>query len=499
MKILRYVVLALLVAALAAGLLWIAAQNASILLRMPGREIEVSGVAAAIGLLIGAGVLYALIALVAWLWTLPGKIAKARREANQKKGLDAIASGWAALESGDPAEARKFANKASGLAPDQKLGRLLAARAALAAGDAPGAERLFGEIVDVPALAVAARKGLAEAALARGADTAAEAHAAAALTAAKSAVWPASFLLTRKVAAADWDGALAALDDAEKRGAVNQKVAQRKRAAILAAGASRASRAGDSAKALEMVQRAAKLAPGFAPASALAASLLAANGKGWAAADLIESAWEQGPHPALALAYRDLKAEEGVAAKAKWLEGLIQMNPGHRESAILRAEQALTVGDGLGAETILQPLLNEGWTSRLCGLMAAAAKAKGDPVAAREWIARSATAAREADWSDLDPEGTAFDYTDTDWARLVESYGTDGQLIHPRHERFAPERVAHRDAALAPGATVAADGGTVLSEDLDMPRPPDDPGFDPELADPDDAREADRPRFPFLR
>ena len=230
MKILRYVVLALLVAALAAGLLWIAAQNATILMRLPGREIEVPGVAAAIALLVGTAVLYGLVALVVWLWTLPGKIARARREANQKKGLDAIASGWAALEAGDPAEARKHANKASGLAPDQKLGRLLAARAALSAGDAAGAERLFGEIVDVPALAVAARKGLAEAALARGADTAAEAHATAALAAGKSAVWPASFLLARKVAAGDWDGALTALVDAEKRGAVSQKVAQRKRA-----------------------------------------------------------------------------------------------------------------------------------------------------------------------------------------------------------------------------------------------------------------------------
>jgi len=48
---------------------------------------------------------------------------------------------------------------------------------------------------------------------------------------------------------------------------------------------------------------------------------------------------------------------------------------------------------------------------------------------------RAATAPAEADWSDLDPEGEAFDYMDQDWRRLVFSFGEKGELIHPRYEQ----------------------------------------------------------------
>ena len=53
---------------------------------------------------------------------------------------------------------------------------------------------------------------------------------------------------------------------------------------------------------------------------------------------------------------------------------------------------------------------------------------------------RAATAPAEPDWSDLDPEGDAFDYTDQDWRRLIFTYGEKGELIHPRYERGAARR-----------------------------------------------------------
>ncbi|MGF1463779.1 MAG: heme biosynthesis protein HemY, partial [Maricaulaceae bacterium] len=78
--------------------------------------------------------------------------------------------------------------------------------------------------------------------------------------------------------------------------------------------------------------------------------------------------------------------------------------------------------------------------ARVCGRAAQVAHPTGDLAAAHEWIHRAGAARREPDWSDLDPEGPAFAYEPGDWARLVYSFGDSGELIHPRHERYEPEK-----------------------------------------------------------
>ena len=74
-------------------------------------------------------------------------------------------------------------------------------------------------------------------------------------------------------------------------------------------------------------------------------------------------------------------------------------------------------------------------TARIAGLRARVAFACGQPDEARLWLTRGLDAAQEPDWSDLDPEGRAFAYQASDWARLVITYAETGELIHPRHER----------------------------------------------------------------
>ena len=73
-----------------------------------------------------------------------------------------------------------------------------------------------------------------------------------------------------------------------------------------------------------------------------------------------------------------------------------------------------------------------------------AAQAEGrlsNPTDAKLWMQRAATAPREADWSDLDPEGDSFDYSPQDWRRLVFSFGETGELIHPRFDAREPLRL----------------------------------------------------------
>ena len=105
--------------------------------------------------------------------------------------------------------------------------------------------------------------------------------------------------------------------------------------------------------------------------------------------------------------------------------------------------------------------------------------------AQRLWLERAAVAPSEPDWSDLDPHGTAFDYTDQDWRRLVFSFGETGELIHPRFEAGAPRRSAGVNVPTPkvspPVETTAkadkpAAKAETNAEAETAPRQPDDPG-----------------------
>mgnify|MGYP001003025810 CR=1 FL=1 len=165
---------------------------------------------------------------------------------------------------------------------------------------------------------------------------------------------------------------------------------------------------------------------------------------------VIQTAWEVSPHPALALLYADLRPSESVADRAQRMLGLADLNPGHRESRFVRIEQRMALGQWDAAQGELEMLLQEGATSRLCSLMAAVAKGHGDDAAARDWLVLAATAPREPDWSDVEPDGLPFAFTDDDWARLVHVYGDSGQMIHPRYERYRPEALPTPSATLLP-------------------------------------------------
>ena len=472
MKLLRLLMMIVLGIALIGGFVFVAVQPGQIAYTGGQTDVIVKPAAAAailLGLTISLMILWG---LIGWLWALPAKLKRAQLENARKRGLDSLGLALAAFDSGEVSEARRQAQKALGYVPDAASAKLLGAKAAVAAGDGAAGERLFGELTDTAGYSVAARRGLAELAISRGNSSSAISHAEAALQSSKKSPWPAEFLFQRRVLTADWDGALVALDDGEKRGLVGAKTAARRRAVVLSAGAHHAERMMEKSTALDMAQRAVKIAPGFAPAAVMAARLQSIIGKAWQAAGTLEAAWEASPHPALALAYKDLKASEDPSARGRWLDGLIRLNPSHRESRILAVEQALTNNDGVAAIAALEPLLSERPTSRILALRAAAAKVAGDEAGARDWLGKGANAPREADWSDLDPDGTAFAYEDADWARLIESYGERGVLVHPRLERSDSERLVTPElASLTQSATPTPD--TMIGS---APSP-DDPGL----------------------
>ena len=136
------------------------------------------------------------------------------------------------------------------------------------------------------------------------------------------------------------------------------------------------------------------------------------------------------------------------------LKNLITANPDHRESRILDAELAMQSRSWLNAVKSLALLVEEKPTARLCLLLERALRGYGDLTEAERWGRMAITAAREPEWSDIDPRGGAFQYANRDWARMVYAFGDAGTLINTRYETSERELEAGRPVALpAPGGT----------------------------------------------
>jgi len=433
-----------------------------------------------------------------WLLDAPRRAARARERNRRKQAGEVLARGFLAAAAGDGSEARRLAQKAAVLAEDSPaLVRVLAAQAAEAAGDLPAATAAYSAMLGFPEMRLAGHKGLMQTALAEGDKLAALRHAQSAYDLTRTARWAWRTVLESKLEAADWPAALELVKGALERKIVTPIVAERARAALLAASAAGMEGSEDDrtrAQALDYAMQAARLQPGFAPGVVMAARLLAADGKVGRASSMIEQAWKEAPHPALWLAYRDLRTNETPRERAARLAGLASLSPQARESRILSVEQALIAGDPAAAREAARPLLTEEPTARIAGLMARVAFADGNPDEARAWIARGAGAPQEPDWSDLDPEGRAFAYNRDDWARLVATYAETGELIHPRLERH--ER-ALSDLPELPVSYVESTPFVRAAETGAHVMPiPDDPGLG-ELLQPAVGEPA--PRRPSLR
>ena len=461
-----------------------------------GWRVEMTAAAAALLTLFAALLFTLLWRGVIWIVEAPRRAARARADAKRKQAIEALSRGFLAVAAGDGSEARRLAQKSSELAEDAPaLVRVLAAQAAEAAGDRGAAKSAYNAMLGFPDMRLAGLRGLMLAAQADGDRQAAIRHAETAYGLARTARWAWRALLEARLEAGDWAAALELVQGALERKIVSQAVAERSRAALLTASAASLVNASDAkarAQALDFATQSVKLKPDFAPGVVMAARLLAEDGKVSKAGGLIEAAWKAEPHPALWLAYRDLKTNETPKARAKRLAGLAAMKPEARESRLLRVESALIGGDPVAARAAARLLDDEAPTARFAGLMARVAAANGDSDEARAWIARGADAPQEPDWSDLDPEGLAFAYQRDDWARLAVSYAETGLLIHPRHERRErtmndlPE-LPSAYAESTPFIRAAETGGALMPI-------PDDPGvYDaPLIADPPESGPAPR-------
>ena len=444
-----------------------------------GLEIELNVFWSVIGLLLLGTTIALAISLLTGFWRLPKRLGKGRNERRRKQGNQALADGLLAAEAGDAKAALRHAKKAAQYAEDERLKLLLEARAAEVSDDWSGAERAWGQLARLPGGQLAGLRGAATAAAERGDGVMAEERAREALALKSNADWPFQSLFDLQVAKGDWKTALETLSLGAKRGLIAGDSLRRRRAVLHTA---RAAGLGVDQRQLaqKSLAEAIRAAPTFPPAAWHGARQLMFGGKTKAAQGVLELAWKARPHPALAQLARRLSSSDTPEIVERRLIALANAHPEHRESRILQAEIAMDSQNWVKAVKILADLVEQGPTARLCLLMERALKGYGDKQEAARWARMAVTASREADWSDIDPNGGAFEYDRADWARLVYKFGDVGELVHPRYERFGRELEAGRVLALpspddeddrlpagakAPDGPVSAPATYVVDED----------------------------------
>lgn len=452
---LRLAIVLIVAVAAALFVLWGAQSPGAVTIEWLGQRIETTALFA---LIVLAALLAVILPLIGLLLDAGGRLTFAAERARRQRGENALALGLLALEAGELREAAEQAEHASKLIDEPRLAHLLRARAAEARGDENESERLYTEMLAHADTELLGRKGLLDLALAKGERTAALAHAEAAMKISRHAGWPALAAYELRAQNFDWLGALEALEEAERREAIEPRVAQRRRAVLLTAAAARLERERRLEPAVDHALKAARLAPTLTPAGLLAARLLRAQNETWKAVGVLEEAWTAAPHPAVAAAYRDVRADASPGERLQGLEGLARQRPDARESKLLAAELAMERQDWSHAWDQLDAAYRAFPSSRACGLFAALCRARGEDANARQWAAQAIAAPREPNWSDIDPEEPPFAYEDQDWRALLVEFGERERLYHARLERGLP------DAPFSAGFVSAAPAPRLAAE-----------------------------------
>jgi HemY protein len=293
---------------------------------------------------------------------------------------------------------------------------LLTAQSAQMSGDRSGAELAFREMTRRDDTKLLGLRGLYIEAQRRNNALAARLAAEEAGKATRPPAWAGQAVLDYRCAAADWTGALEALD--RMKPALEKSDYRRKRAVLLTA---RALDNNDRDGARAAVLEAVKLAPDLVPAAALAGRRLAESSEQRKARRILERAWITNPHPDLAEAYAGLRLGDSARERLGRMQKLADLAPGNIEGAIAVAHAALAARDFAAARAALTPYLAAP-TQRVATLMAEIEDAEhGDEGRVREWMARAMRASGDPMWT---ADGTVSEH----WQPISPSGRLDGYV-----------------------------------------------------------------------
>ncbi|MEC9367773.1 MAG: heme biosynthesis HemY N-terminal domain-containing protein [Pseudomonadota bacterium] len=394
----RLITILIAVAVLGLGLARFAEQPGTLNVTWLGYQIETSVLAASFMLAFLICAVMLVWSLIRYVITRPAAIARGVARRREVKGLDALSRGLIAVGAGDRAGAEQYAAIARRSLPNQPLTSLLQAQAAQRRGDRAAARRIFESLSQAQGTELLGLRGLYLEARHENESVAAKQFAERAVERNPDLAWSVNALFDLQCREGDWEGALATLDVAKRRGHVDKAAADRRRAVLLTAQA-QAAEEGDIDRARTLALEAHKLAPGLVPAAELAGRLVVVQGNVSKASKILSRAWELSPHPDLTLAYAHLRSGDAPPERLKRVAKLASLKPESDESAIALARAAVEAREWQRARDALSPLLDRRPSARVCALMARIEDGENASTGrAREWMARAMRAPRDPAW-----------------------------------------------------------------------------------------------------
>jgi HemY protein len=434
----RIVIYLLGVAAVAAGMSWLADRPGSLIINWEGYELETSVFRAVVLLALILAITLFVWSLLRQLWSSPAMLGRYFTRRRQERGLGALSSGLIAIGAGDRALASRFAVQARKSLPNEPLTHLLRAQAAQLAGDRITSRRIFEAMLGQPDTEQLGLRGLFLEAEREGEVEAARQFAERALRINPKLGWPTEALFELQCREGHWQEALDTLASAKRHGHLEKGVVDRRRAVLLTARAQELEDANGN-RALEFATEAHNLAPDLVPAAAIAGRQLASRGATPKAAKIIERTWKAMPHPELALVYAYARPGDSPRDRLERIKRLARMAPHSPEGPIAIATVAIEAREWSEARQALEPLLEGGLSERVCTLMARLeGEERNDAGRVREWLRRAVDAPRDPAW-------TADGVVSERWAPVSPVTGA----LDAFEWKVSPETAQVSDASIA--------------------------------------------------
>jgi HemY protein len=394
----RIILFLVLIALTAWGAAWLADQPGEVLFQWNGGLAHVTPLEFAVGFGVAVVAAMAAWSILRFLWRLPEKIRKARRERRHARGRHAITQGLLAIGHGDSAAARAHADAARRHAAGDPLTLLLHAQSAQLDGNRAAAREAFRTMAGREDTRLLGLRGLFIEAQRADDVVAAVAIAEEALKASPSSTWASQAVLGFRCARGDWMGALSILDNNLASGLVDKVAYRRQRGVLLTARALELETT-DRDLSRDVVMEAVKLAPTLVPAAVLAAKYQSEAHQIRRAMRIVEVAWLAHPHPDLADAYAHVKLGDSARQRLVRIETLAAKAPLHLESALAIARAAIDASEFAKARDALSPFIDAP-TQRVAMLMAEIERTEhGDSGKARAWTLRAVRALHDPVWT----------------------------------------------------------------------------------------------------
>ncbi len=392
----------LVLAAVMAGVAWLASYPGDVTIVWQGWRIDSS-----VGVLATLVVVAALaVALLVRLWTAlvttPRRLGRWRRDRRQRAGYAALSAGLVAVAAGDAANARREARRADRLLGAPPLTLLLTAQAAQLAGDEATAQRHFAAMLERRETAFLGLRGLMARAVRdrdwkRALELAKRARAERPHT-----PWVLTTLLDLQTRQDDWEGAADTLAEAAAAKALPPAELRRHQATVFVELSHVAASDGREADALRYAKRAYRADPDHPAAAAWLAERLVAAGRRRRAAKLIEHEWARRPHPDLSATYRRARAPASALAWAGEAQRLASLAPAHADSHRVMGDAALEAGLWGEARKHFSAAIaaaGDAPPAALCRKMAEVEEGhSGDAAAGRRWLSVAAEAHPDSGW-----------------------------------------------------------------------------------------------------